>query len=160
MPPIDPETFRYLCGFFPTGVAVVTTRGPDGGPVGMTANSFTSVSLDPPLVSVSIDRAAEMHRHILDAERFAINILAGGQESLSRRFAAVMDDRFAEVVYSWNDAGLPILSGTLASVLCERVAAHAAGDHTIVLGRVTGGGAGQGRPLLFYRGLYYDGSLE
>jgi flavin reductase (DIM6/NTAB) family NADH-FMN oxidoreductase RutF len=136
---------------------VVTTAGPDGEPVGMTANSFTSVSLEPPLVSVSIDRAADMHAHLLRASRFAINVLESRQEALSRRFAGEHPDRFEGIGYRWNDAGLPILTSTLATIECEQHTTYGAGDHTIVIGRVVGGETGEGRPLLYYRGGYFDG---
>lgn len=136
---------------------MITTAGPDGEPVGMTANSFTSVSLEPPLVSVSIDRGAEMHAHLLRAPRFAINVLESHQEALSRRFAGEHAHRFDGVGYRWNDAGLPILTGTLATIECDQHASYSAGDHTIVIGRVVGGETGEGRPLLYYRGGYFDG---
>lgn len=156
---VGPEVFRELCGRFATGVVVVTTTGPSGAPVGMTANSFTSVSLDPPLVSVNIDRGTEMHGTILAAPRFAVNILERRQEAVSRRFAAELPDRFAGVGQQPGEAGLPLLAGTLAALECERHAAFEAGDHTIVVGRVIGGRTGEGTPLLYYRGGYRDAGI-
>ena len=153
---IDGAVFRQLCGRFPTGVVVVTTTMEDGRPVGMTANSFTSVSLDPPLVSVNVDDHAAMHRHMARAERFAINILESRQEALSRRFAEEHPDRFDGVGYHLSEGGFPILDGALAFLECVRHIAFVAGDHTIVIGEVTGGSVSEGRPLLYYRGGYYD----
>lgn len=153
---IDGAVFRQLCGRFPTGVVVLTTTMRDARPVGMTANSFTSVSLEPPLVSVNVDHHAAMHRHMAGAERFAINILESRQEALSRRFAEEHPDRFDGVGYRLSDGGLPLLDGALAALECSRHTAFEAGDHTIVIGEVTGGQVGEGRPLLYYRGGYYD----
>ena len=153
---IDAAVFRQLCGRFPTGVVVVTTTMDDGRPVGMTANSFTSVSLTPPLVSVNVDQHAAMHQHMARAERFAINILESKQEALSRRFAEEHPDRFDGVGYHLSDWGYPHLEGALAVLECIRHIAYIAGDHTIIVGEVTAGSVSEGRPLLYYRGGYYD----
>jgi flavin reductase (DIM6/NTAB) family NADH-FMN oxidoreductase RutF len=156
MTDVDAAVFRQLCGRFATGVVIVTTNAENGQPVGMTANSFTSVSLDPPLVSVNVDHRADMHRHLAGASRFAINILEGRQEALSRRFAGEHADRFEGVGYRIGDAGLPLLVGVLGTLECDVHARFEAGDHTIVVGRVVAGTTGEGRPLLYYRGGYYD----
>lgn len=153
---LDAAVFRQLCGRFATGVVIVTTAGEDGHPVGMTANSFTSVSLDPPLVSVNVDHRADMHRHLAGASSFAINILESRQETLSRRFAGEHADRFEGVGYRLGETGLPLLDGVLAALECDIHARFEAGDHTIVVGRVVGGSTGDGRPLLYYRGGYLD----
>jgi len=154
---VDPAVFRQLCGHFVTGVTVVTTTAPDGAPLGMTANSFASVSLDPPLISVNIDRAAALHRVLTTAERFAVNVLERRQEALSRRFAEEHPDRFAGVPFRMSEAGLPHLEGVLATLECRRHATFEAGDHTIVVGLVVQGVIGAGFPLLYYRGGYHDG---
>lgn len=154
MTPIDPSLFRALCGRFPTGVIVVTTLDAAGHPVGMTANSFTSVSLHPPLVAVNVDHRADMHRHLTVAPRFAVNILERHQEALSRRFAEDLGKRFEGVGYRRGDGGVPLLDGVLAVLECERHACFEAGDHTIVVGRVVSGVAAEGQPLLFYQGGY------
>ena len=154
--PIDGAVFRQLCGRFPTGVVVVTTMLEDGRPVGMTANSFTSVSLEPALVSVNVDHHAAMHQHMAKAERFAINVLESRQEAVSRRFAEEHPDRFDGVGYQMADAGFVLLDGALAVLECVRRTSFEAGDHTIVVGEVIGGSVGEGRPLLYYRGGYYD----
>jgi flavin reductase (DIM6/NTAB) family NADH-FMN oxidoreductase RutF len=127
---------------------------PDGKPLGMTANSLASVSLQPPLVSVCVDREAEMHDAILSVSDFVVNILSGHQEALARRFADRYEDRFDGVGYHMSPDGLILLDGALAHLECQRRAEYPSGDHTIVLGRVVGGATTDGRPLLYYRGGY------
>jgi flavin reductase (DIM6/NTAB) family NADH-FMN oxidoreductase RutF len=157
-PPIDPDNFRRLCGRFATGVAVVTALDEQGRPAGMTANSFASVSLEPPLISIAVDHAAEMHPAMLIATRFTINILEASQEALSRRFAAGLSERFDGIGWTRSSDNEVVLSGTLAHLSCEMWGQVEAGDHTIFIGRVTGGDAADhGRPLLHYRGGYADG---
>jgi flavin reductase (DIM6/NTAB) family NADH-FMN oxidoreductase RutF len=120
----------------------------------MTASSLASVSLHPPLVSVCIDHTADLHDTIAASERFVVNILESGQEALSRRFADQHEDRFEGVGYHRNPEGLVLLDGALAHIECERHATYPGGDHTIILGRVIGGGTADGHPLLYYRGGY------
>jgi flavin reductase (DIM6/NTAB) family NADH-FMN oxidoreductase RutF len=151
---VDPAQFRQLLGRFATGVAILTIVAPDGRLLGMTANSVASVSLDPPLVSICVDHAAQMHGPILGVERFAINILSSAQETLARRFADQYEDRFDGIGYEISPEGLVLLGGALAHIECDRYADYPGGDHTIVVGRVTGGSVSKGRPLLFYRGGY------
>jgi flavin reductase (DIM6/NTAB) family NADH-FMN oxidoreductase RutF len=153
-PDAPPAAFRQLLGRFATGVAVVTTRAPDGRPVGMTASSLASVSLRPPLLSVSIDHAATIHEAILAAPAFVVNVLEESQEGISRRFAEDHPDRFDGIGYRLGEQGLVMIDGAHAWIECERHELIEAGDHTIVLGRVTGGTTGEGRPLLYYRGGY------
>jgi flavin reductase (DIM6/NTAB) family NADH-FMN oxidoreductase RutF len=153
-PQIDPSQFRQLLGRFATGVTILTVTTPEGRPLGMTANSLASVSLHPPLISVCVDREAEMHDAILSIREFVVNVLASPQEALARRFADKHEDRFDGVGYHLSPEGLILLDGALAHIECERVAEHPGGDHTIVVGRVTGGTTGDGRPLLYYRGGY------
>ncbi len=136
---VEPPHFRQLLGRFATGVTVVTARGPDGGPVGMTASSVASVSLDPPLLLVCVDR---------------LNVLAADQEALSRRFAADDEHRFDGVGYKENRQGIPVLDGALASIECVKQTAVPGGDHTVFFGLVTGGSVTDRRPLLYYRGGY------
>jgi flavin reductase (DIM6/NTAB) family NADH-FMN oxidoreductase RutF len=153
-PDIDPAEFRQLLGRFATGVTVVTAVDSAGHPHGMTANSLSSVSLQPPLVLVAVEKIALLHPVILAAPRFVVNILEEGQETLSRRFARKEHDRFDGVGYSPSADGIPVLDGVLAHIECERTALHDAGDHTIVVGRVVGGGVREGRPLAYFRGGY------
>lgn len=152
---MDAYDFRQLCGRFATGIAVVTTRDGEGEPIGMTVNSVASVSLEPPLVAIAIDRAAAMHAVLLTAGRYTINILEARQEALSRRFASDQPGRFDGVGFAPSDTDRIVLDGALAHLACERFATFPAGDHTIVVGRVVGGAAAEhGRPLLYYRGGY------
>jgi flavin reductase (DIM6/NTAB) family NADH-FMN oxidoreductase RutF len=151
---IDPSQFRQLLGRFATGVTILTVATPEGRPLGMTANSLASVSLHPPLVSVCVDREAEMHDAILSAPQFVVNVLASHQEALARRFSDKHEDRFDGIGYRLSPDGLILLDGALAHVECERYAQYPGGDHIIVVGRVTGGTTGDGRPLLYYRGGY------
>lgn len=155
--PIDSFLFRELCGRFATGVTVITSFDASGAPTGMTANSFASVSLDPPLISVAIDRAATAHAALLAGAPFAVNILEASQEALSRRFASGLPDRFEGIGWHRGVAGHILLDGTLAHLWCEQVERIPAGDHTLFIARVTGGDVAEhGRPLLYYRGGYAD----
>jgi flavin reductase (DIM6/NTAB) family NADH-FMN oxidoreductase RutF len=120
----------------------------------MTANSLSSVSLYPPLISVCVDHEAEMHAAILRVKLFAVNVLSSSQETLARRFADKHEDRFDGVGYHLTPDGLVLLGGALAHIECQRYAEYPGGDHTIVLGRVVGGSTSKGRPLLYYRGGY------
>jgi flavin reductase (DIM6/NTAB) family NADH-FMN oxidoreductase RutF len=120
----------------------------------MTANSLSSVSLRPPLISVNVDHEAEMHDAILQAREFVVNILSSPQETLARRFADEHEDRFDGIGYRLSPEGLVLLDGALAHIECVREAKYPSGDHTIVVGRVVGGATTDGRPLLYYRGGY------
>jgi len=151
---VEPPLFRQLLGRFATGVTVLTTRTPAGDPIGMTASSIASVSLDPPLLLVSVDHRHDMHAALEAASHFVLNILAADQEALSRRFAADEPDRFSGVGYRPNKQGIAVLDGVLAHIECEKRTAVPAGDHTVYLGLVIGGGVTERRPLLYYRGGY------
>ena len=151
---MDPTLFRQMLGRFATGVTVLTVQASDGRPHGMTASTLTSVSLEPPLVLVCVDHSARMHPLITGARQFVVNVLAADQEELSRRFADPHDDRFDGVRYRITPTGLVHLDGALAHIEVRREALHEAGDHTIVLGRVVGGDAREGQPLMYFRGGY------
>ncbi|MEO7136396.1 MAG: flavin reductase family protein [Gemmatimonadales bacterium] len=151
---VDPFQYRQLLGHFATGVTILTTMTPEGKPLGMTANSLSSVSLSPPLISVCVDREADMHPVILRASEFVVNVLASDQEALARRFSDKYEDRFDGVGYRLNPEGLILLDGVLAHVICRRQETYPGGDHTIVLGRVIGGTTHERHPLLYYRGGY------
>lgn len=134
---------------------MLTLRDAGGRAVGMTANSLASVSLEPPLLSVCIDHATELHGLILEAPAFVVNILEGRQEELSRRFAEQHADRFDGVGYRAGAEGQVLLEGALAHIECETWARYPGGDHTIVVGRVVGGITREGHPLIYYRGGYH-----
>ncbi|MFN2315596.1 MAG: flavin reductase family protein [Gemmatimonadales bacterium] len=154
MPDVTSDQFRALCGRFATGVAVITAAARDGSFAGMTANSFASVSLHPPLISVNVDESADMYRVLGGASHFVVNILEAQQEAISRRFAEDHPARFEGVEFTVNDRGIPVLDGTLATIECERVQWLDAGDHRVFIARVIGGEAREGRPLLYFRGEY------
>ena len=151
---VEPALFRQLLGRFATGVTVLTTRTRAGDPIGMTASSVASVSLEPPLVLVSVDRHHEMHGALEAAPHFVLNVLAAEQEALSRRFAADEPNRFGGVGFHPNKQGIAVLDGVLAHVECEKQTAVPAGDHTVFIGLVVGGNVTDRRPLLYYRGGY------
>ena len=151
---VDPAQFRQLLGRFATGVTVVTTRDPQGRPIGMTASSVASVSLDPPLLLVSVSQEHDMHPALKVAPRFVLNVLAADQEEISRRFAAEHPDRFDGIGYHETRQGIPVLDGVLASIECEKQAEAPGGDHTVFFGLVTGGSVTDRSPLLYYRGGY------
>lgn len=151
---LDASSFRSVLGRFASGIVVVTVRDPDGKDHGMTVSAFTSVSLEPPLVLVCVDRAATMHDALYAAERFAINLLSDQQEALSRRFAESRDDRFDGVGYTRDLTGAALLDDALAHLECTTWARYDGGDHTIIVGRVDHAAARDARPLLYYRGGY------
>lgn len=154
MADIEPARFRLLLGRFVTGVTVVTAMGSDGEPRGMTANTLTSLSLNPPLISVCIDQASEMHETLERNTHFAVNILSAEQEAISRRFADEAKPRFRGIGFQRSESGAVVLDGVLAHLECERYASCPAGDHTIFIGRVIGGETRDRDPLVYYRGGY------
>ena len=151
--PADARRLRDAFGAFATGVTVVTVCGPDGR-VGLTANSLTSVSLDPPLLLFCPARLASALPALRATRRFAVNVLANDQAHVADRFARRGVDRFADA--TWSDlAGLPVLDGALASFACALEAEHDGGDHVVVIGRVEAMRATAGHdPLLYFRGAY------
>lgn len=150
----DSKTFRQCLGRFATGVTVVTCTDSDGNPCGITANSFSSVSLDPPLVLWNIAKVSNSLRAYLNAPRFAINVLADDQRDVSSHFAKSDHTLFDNIEYSISDDGVPILPGTIATFECRTHEIHDCGDHHIIVGEVTGFKASEGNPLLFYGGAY------
>jgi 3-hydroxy-9,10-secoandrosta-1,3,5(10)-triene-9,17-dione monooxygenase reductase component len=154
MRPVDPGHFRSVMGNFATGVTVVTATGP-AGPVGMTANAVASLSLEPLLLLVAFDNTARTLQVVRDTGRFGVNVLAAGQADLARLFAskAPEDAKFAGVPHQVHD-GLPVIDGTIAWVGCRLERLVPGGDHTIGLGAVESAEAGEGAPLMWFRGEY------
>ncbi|WP_255554215.1 flavin reductase [Sphingomicrobium clamense] len=151
----DPRTLRDALGTFATGVTIVTARAPDGTNVGLTANSFTSVSLDPPLLLVCPHRQAHSMAVFSEVDHFAVNVLHIGQQSVSDLFARKSDDRFERVDWEVWDHGPPILTNSLASFECRKFAEYDGGDHVILVGEVKRVRfAPQRDPLLYFRGKY------
>ena len=152
---LDPDSFRSVLGRFASGITVITSVDPDGRDVGMTASAFSSVSLNPPLVQVCVDRTASVFEALLKAERFGVNVLADEQEALSRRFAAVESShRFEGIGYTRGDSGVVLLEDALAHLECRIASRIEAGDHMIFLGEVDRATARDAKPLLYYRGGY------
>ncbi len=150
-----PETARHLrdaMGRFATGVTVITTRGADG-PVGITANSFASLSLDPPLVLWAPGKFSRRFAYFVDAAHFAIHVLGADQAALGRHFARKGFD-FDLPGVTESDAGTPLLQGCLARFYCALEASHDAGDHAIVVGRVLHASLRAGDPLVFSQGRF------
>lgn len=152
--PIDPSAFRATMGRFASGITVITARDADGADVGMTVSAFSSLSLDPPLVLVCIDRAASVGPTLETAESFGVNVLSQDQEAISRRFAERDVDRFQGVAYTRGHSGVPLLDGALAQLECRVTERHPGGDHTILIGAVESAEVREGNPLLYYRGGY------
>lgn len=151
---IESTLFRQVLGRFASGVTVVTTAN-EGRLAGLTVSSFTSLSLDPTLVLVCIDRNAGSHDSIAAAGQFAVNILAEDQEYLSRRFASADRDKFTDGTYELSPRGLPLLTGALARIECRLHSTLPGGDHTIFVGEAIAASCNEGRPLLYYRSGYH-----
>jgi flavin reductase (DIM6/NTAB) family NADH-FMN oxidoreductase RutF len=152
---IDQAEFRTAMGHFASGVTVVTTRS-GGEPVGLTVSAFCSLSLDPPLVLVCIEKSVRSHDAIRAAGLFAVNILARDQEHLSRRFASSADEKFEGVGLREGFDEVPLLEGALTVVQCRVRKELEGGDHTIFVGEVVEVEVGTGEPLLYYRGGYRE----
>jgi flavin reductase (DIM6/NTAB) family NADH-FMN oxidoreductase RutF len=155
--PIDTPRFRQVIGHFATGVTVITTAV-DGWLHGMTANAITSVSLEPLLLLICVEKSANMHGQLAKTKRFAVNVLSEKQEDISRIFAATTEPeegRLQGVAFTTGPNGAPLIDNCLAYISCEIAVEHHGGDHTIFIASVTEGEvASEGRPLLFYRGGY------
>jgi len=151
---VSPDEFRSALGRFPSGVTVVTTTGPDGSDQGMTVSAFCSVSLEPPLVLICIEKSASAYEALTTSPAFVVNILSAAQEQIARRFSIVDIDRFEGVGYSRSRNGFAIIDDVLGVIECNRVSSHEGGDHTIILGEVEATRAETGTPLLYYRGGY------
>jgi flavin reductase (DIM6/NTAB) family NADH-FMN oxidoreductase RutF len=151
--PIDPPLFRHALSQFASGVTVVTSRDAAGQAYGLTISSFASVSLEPPLILVSVDLKSDSHPGFRETGRFAVSVLAEGQEEISRLFATKEGDKFG-VPMAEGRLGLPLVPGALAHLECEVTSATDAGDHVIDVGRVLHAQVQPGRPLVYHRGLY------
>jgi flavin reductase (DIM6/NTAB) family NADH-FMN oxidoreductase RutF len=150
----QPRTLRDALGRFVTGVTIVTTLDADGAPVGLTANSFTSVSLDPPLILWSLSKRSGNLAAFSTAGRFTVNILSQDQNELSARFASPSEDRFAGTGWCQGMGGLPLLPGCLAHLECVTAREQEAGDHVIFIGRVERFAYRDGPPLAFFSSRY------
>ena len=159
---IDGREFRRVLGHYPTGVTVVTAACP-GGPDGLTIGSFTSVSLDPPLVSFCAGHDSDSWAQMRDVGSFCVNVLSDDQADLSGTFASRTGDKFRDVSTRVEATGAPVIEGCLAWIDCRVETVHVAGDHDIVVGRVAALGTADGAadsgsttngPLVFFKGSY------
>lgn len=152
---IDPKEFRHILGHYPTGVCAITAMQPGGEPAAMIVGSFSSVSLDPPLVAFFPDKGSSSWPKIEAAGRFCVNVLGDTQEALCRVLASKAADKFDTVEYHLSELGSPVLDGALAWIDCTIHAVHDEGDHHIVLGAVHALDIHHdGVPLLFHKGAY------
>jgi flavin reductase (DIM6/NTAB) family NADH-FMN oxidoreductase RutF len=151
---IEPQELRRVMGHFATGVTVITTVDPDGNPNGLTANAFLSLSLNPPLVLISVDKAATCYACFGLANGFTVNFLSEDQEEISRRFATKGADKFADLNWRSGTNGAAIIEGVLGYVECKIRECYDGGDHTIVVGEIVTIEATGDRPLLFFKGKY------
>ncbi|MGQ0658258.1 MAG: flavin reductase family protein [Chromatiales bacterium] len=152
---LSERELRAALGCFATGVTVVTTRGPREELIGITASSFNSVSMDPPLVLFSLGRSAYSLKAFLRTHNFAVNILSADQQELSKCFAKALIDKWSDCDYVLTDTGCPFLAGALARFECRTHHTYEGGDHIIFVGEVLRfDHRPEGRPLLYYRGRY------
>lgn len=154
---------RDAFGCFASGVTVVTLRDASGEPTGITVNSFSSLSLDPPLLMFSVGSQQVSCRWFEAEEHFAVNVLAAHQESVAWQFARPLKDKFSGVPQREGANGLPVIEGALASFECRKWRILEGGDHMIVIGEITGFSADGGDPLLFFRGAMHklpDGAAD
>jgi flavin reductase (DIM6/NTAB) family NADH-FMN oxidoreductase RutF len=151
----DPRTLRDALGCFATGVTVVTCLDDGGKPAGLTVNSFTSVSLDPPLLLVCVHKMATSAPALTSASHFAVNVLQTGQQPASITFSTRVENRFGDTPWSCGEAGAPILKDSLSVFECERFAVYDGGDHHILVGQVVKASFDASLdPLLSFRGRY------
>jgi flavin reductase (DIM6/NTAB) family NADH-FMN oxidoreductase RutF len=154
--PVTQSEFRDAWGRFATGVTIITSAEPDGGTHGMTANGVLSVSLDPPLALVCVDKSRNTHRYISDDGWFGISIVREDQADIAMYYVRDAADRTGdvEVPLEQRDEGPPVIAGALAAMSCKVVAAHDAGDHTIFVGEAVQLTTNDGDPLLYYTGKF------
>lgn len=148
--------YKRALSRFPTGVAVVTAIGLDGHPVGLIVNSFASVSLDPPVVLWSLRQESSLFAQFMEAEAYAVSVLAREQQGLVQRFSSRNPDRFAGVPYSQGVFGLPLLKGAVAVFECRKVGALPVGDHVVLLGQVLRFSDLHCQPLVMHSGGFVD----
>lgn len=154
---ISSDDFRKASGLWATGVSIVTTTDKDGKPYGLTMNSVTSLSLDPPLYIVNLDKGSDTLIHLKETGAFCINVLSSDQQALSNVFAKKGDTKFDGVDYQAGFANVPCLAGALMSIQCSLHEEHDGGDHVIAVGKVEEirqADPETTEPLLFYRGRY------
>jgi flavin reductase (DIM6/NTAB) family NADH-FMN oxidoreductase RutF len=154
LPALDSRELRRSLGKFATGVTVITTRAEDGRPVGFTANSFSAVSLDPPLVLWNLSLTSPSLAHFERCSHYAVNVLAHDQMALSQRFASAIHDKFDGLAFEDGAGGAPLIPGCCAWFECANEVRHSGGDHLIFVGRVERFARAERPPLLYHGGHY------
>lgn len=152
--PISKDEFRHALGRFASGVTVVTARDADGNLHGITVSAFCSVSLEPPLILICIDKNTGSHYALEQTDSFVVNILRDDQQYISDRFASHLPDKFEVVKYHSGIDDLPVLENVLANLECRLVNSHDSGDHTIFVGKIEKATVNDGKPLVYWRGNY------
>ena len=152
---VDAREIRNVLGHFATGVTVITTKDSTGKPFGLTVNSFTSLSLNPPLVIVCVDKTVDCYSCFDESKVFAVNVLNEDQEELSRRFATKGIEKFEGIQWRMGENGSPLLDGVIGAIECKVTHSYEGGDHTIFLGEILSATAKGDRPLLFFKGKYH-----
>jgi len=149
-----PPRFRNALGMFATGITVVTTRTPAGEPIGLTVNSFNSVSLDPPLIVWSLSNDLPSRGLFEACEYYAINVLAEDQVELSQRFASRLDDKFGGLDFETGVGGVPLLKGCCARFECRNTQRYEGGDHLVFISEVLSFDREERKPLVYFGGAY------
>ncbi|MDI1240293.1 MAG: flavin reductase family protein [bacterium] len=152
--PISSADFRSALSRFASGVTVVTTKDATERPFGITVSAFCSVSLDPPLVLICIEKSAGSHHAFEQSGRFTVNILSSNETGVSEHFASLIEDKFAGIDHAVDEHGVPILQGSLATLQCKLFKSLDGGDHSIFLGEVEHVIVRDAEPLIYYKGGY------
>jgi len=153
---VPADDFRRACGRFATGVTIASIMDGEGIPHGLTVSSFTSVSLDPPLVLIALGHSASVMAAFRSASFFAVNVLSAGQRALSERFARQGHDRFGGLPWHAGETGVPLLDGTLAEIECSIQHRFTTGDHDLIVGEMVRAVVHEGDPLVYFRGRYHQ----
>lgn len=151
---VPADLFRRACALFPTGVAVLTTKASDGTPHGLTVNAFCSLSLNPPLVLIAVDRDCSVLETFETSGHFAVNFLSADQRDLSVRFSELPEGRFTGLDWTPGVNSAPLLAGAIGSIECRTTQILDTGDHRALIGEVIGASIGEGDPLVFFRSGY------
>jgi flavin reductase (DIM6/NTAB) family NADH-FMN oxidoreductase RutF len=152
--PVSSDEFRRACGRFATGVAIAGAMDANGVPHGLTVNSFSSVSLDPPLILICLGHAIAAIDVFREALHFGLSVLRANQRTISERFAAPMDNRFGPLPWRKGKTGVPLLDGALTQIECATVRRVSAGDHDIFIGEMTAALVDEGEPLIYFASEY------
>ncbi len=151
---MDLQELRRVMGHFATGVTVITTADRGGIPFGLTANAFTSLSLNPPLALICVDKTVQCYSCFEESRIFAVNVLSEDQEEISRRFATKGIEKFTGIKWHKGRHGVALLDGAMGHIECKVVHSYEGGDHTIYVGEIVSAAASGERPLVFFKGKY------